>query len=83
MSHEAAAVSGVQCPSKWFSEIVGRIDDSRDVFHCDLLGFFPILNGKELCVDASRSFGWHFGVNDLDGGFVITMEFGWVVLWKS
>lgn len=48
MSHEPATVSCMKNPTKRFSEVIGRVDDTRDMFHDDVTSIFPVLNGKEL-----------------------------------
>ena len=53
VAHDTARMPGMQYPTKRFGEVIGGIDDARDVVHDDFTGFLPILNGKVLNIDVT------------------------------
>lgn len=46
MSHHVSCMSRVKHTSKWFCQVICWVDDSRKMFHSDVLVFFP-----SLCLD--------------------------------
>ena len=51
VSHNTSRMSCVENPTKWFCQVVRRVQDARDVQHDDVAGFLPILNSKIADVD--------------------------------
>ena len=74
MSHQAAAVSSMEDPTKRFREIVGRIKDPGDEGKEYVTVVFPILNRKVLDQNMTRAIRRNASVDHFDGGLVVTVE---------
>ena len=70
-------------PAKRLGEVIGRVDLPWDVFHDDMALMFPVLNGKPLDVDVTRSLGGDISVDHLDCGFIIAVEDRGCQLWVA
>ena len=64
-------MAGVKDPAKGFGQVVGGVEDTRDVLHDNVASFFPFLDCKELYVDVARSFSGDAVVDDFDGRHVV------------
>lgn len=77
VAHEASSVSCMQDPAKGFGQVISGIEDARNVAKDNVTGFFPVLDGKELDHDMTGPFRRMAGVDHINGGFVITVKWGW------
>lgn len=67
VSHEAADVAQMENPAEGFGEVIGGVDDARDVTEFNDTTVFPVLDGEVLYVDMTGSLGGDSGVDHLDG----------------
>ena len=74
MTHETTTMSRMHHPSKRLCEIIGRIDDTRDVVEQDVAIVLPLLNGKRLDIDVAGTIGRSFGIHNLDSRDVIHID---------
>ena len=74
MTHEAPSMSGVKDPPQRLSKVIQGTNDSRNVEHFDVSAFLPLLNGKVLDANMSRSFCWYSVVDHIDSRDVITID---------
>jgi len=70
MPHDASCVVLVQDPSKGFCQVIGGVDHTRDEFHYNGPGFFPVLNGKVLDVKVKGALSRDASVDSVDGRLV-------------
>ena len=57
---QSASMSGMEHPTKRFSHVISRVDNSSDIPHLNRASVLPILNGKMLDINMSsqeRSIG--------------------------
>ena len=64
--HEVSSMSRMQYISKGFCEPIGRINDSRYIFHFYVSLLFPVLYGEVLDIDIPRPSGGFVCVDDID-----------------
>ena len=74
MSHNAPCMPLVKDPAEGFGKIIGGVDNTRNELHDDGVVFFPILDGKMLYVNVSRTFGWLSSIDDLDSRLVVLVD---------
>ena len=48
MAHDATSMTRVQHPTKRFSDIISRIDDTCEMLHDNVALLFPILDCKKI-----------------------------------
>ena len=65
--YKAAGMARMKDPTNTLGKSITWIDDATEVGEEDLAGFAPILNGKILNVDVTRSFGGLVCINHFDG----------------
>jgi len=58
-------------PAEGLGEVIGRVDDTWDVAHDNVASILPILDGKMLDVDVTRTFRGNTGVDHFDGRHVV------------
>ena len=56
MSHITPGMPRVQDPAKRLSEVIRRINDTRNMSEDNIAGFTPVLDGKMLNIDVTRPF---------------------------
>ena len=67
-------MAAVEDPAKVLGELVGRVDDTREVLHDDVATLAPFLDGEVLNVDVAGAFGRAGGVDHVDGGLVVFVK---------
>ncbi len=75
MAHSMPSMSMMKNPSKCFSRIVSKIENTRYVLHQNISLLMPILNCKELHINVVRASGWLALVDHCDCSFVIFIEY--------
>ena len=70
-------------PTEGLGEIIGRVDDARDVFQDDVLGILPILDGKVLNINVAGALSRNTSVDHLDSRLVVFVDRSRVMLGKT
>ena len=64
MSHHVSGMSGMECASQGFGQVIGWVDDSGHMLHSDVSVIFPPLNCEESHVCVSGRPSRFVGVDD-------------------
>ncbi len=83
MTHSKSSMPMMKNPSKCFSQIVSKVENTRYVLHQDISLLMPILNNKELHIDVARVSGQLALVDHCNCGFVIFVEYCQLFLCKA
>ena len=57
MTHNASRMAGMEDPAQGLGEVIRGVDDTRDVAHDNVASLLPVLNGKVLDINVTRTFG--------------------------
>ena len=71
MTHQATNMTEVESGAERFSEGVRRVDDTRNVAKDNIAVGLPLLDGKVLDVNMSRTWRWATRVDHQDGRLVV------------
>ena len=71
MSHHEAGMAGVQNPAECLCEIIGWVDNARDVLELNVSKFVPLLEPKVSNLHMARAFSGLGVVDNLDGGLIV------------
>ena len=71
MAHKPASMKD---PTEGLSEVVRRVEDTRDMVQHDMTSLLPILNGKMLDGNMTSSVSGLAGINHFDSGIVILIK---------
>ena len=66
--------------AKGFGKSIGNGEDTGDMSHNDILGFGPILNGKMLNINMTRTLSGDTVVDHIDCRHIVFIEWGWTIL---
>ena len=83
MSHDTPCVARMQDPTEGLGKVVGRIDNSREVSHDNVASILPVLDGKVLDVNVTRSLSRNSSIDHFDRGHVVLVDRSGSMLWKS
>ena len=82
MPHNAAGMAFMEDPTKRFSQVVSGVEDSGDETHNNVAGFLPILKGKVLDIDVSRSLSENASIDHVDSRLVVFV-YGGRAIWRK
>ena len=71
VSHHEAGMAGVQNPAECLCEIIGWVDNARDVLELNVSKFVPLLEPKVANLHMARAFSGLGVVDNLDGGLIV------------
>lgn len=81
--HETTTVTRMKHPTERFCEVIGWIDDSRNMEKDDVAINFPILNGKELNEDVARAVSGDASIDHVDCRLVVAVHWSRAGWWKA
>ena len=73
----------MQNPTNRFGECITGIDDSRDMFECNIATLLPFLDCKVLNIDMTGTFSWFSSIHHVDSRHVILMNDSGLFLGES
>ena len=76
-------MSVMQDPPKGFRHVIRWVDDSRDVDHDNVAILFPVLDGKVLDINVPRAIGGVTGIDELNGGLVVLVDWSRAALGET
>ncbi len=74
MTHQTSAMTSMEDPAEGLGKVVRWVENSSDVVHDNVLRVLPVLDGKVLDINVTRTFRRDLGVDHIDSRHIVFVD---------